>query len=104
MSSVYTIAITQGAIMEFYFHPADESKFKEEAVGNFVRTIVFDTLKDEVTVSFVRQVRKVWEQTCKNNIATDHRIKELSGDHFQIFSWVTKSKSDFGLPSFDLKN
>ena len=89
--------------MDYYFYPEDEKKFKEEAVNKYVRTIVFDTVNGEITTSFVRQVRKVWEQTCKNNIETDLRIKELSGDHFQIYSWVTKSKNDFGLPKFSLK-
>ena len=90
--------------MEFYFYPTDESKFKSHAVGNFVHTLVFDTTEQKVIDSFVRQVRKVWEQTCKNNIETDHRIKKLSGDNYQIFSWVSKSKSDFNLPFFELAN
>jgi len=88
--------------MEFYFYPTDESDFKSKTVGNFVHTLVFDTTEQKVVVSFVRQVRKVWEQTCKNNIETDHRIKELYGDNYQIYSWVTKSKSDFSLPLFKL--
>ena len=86
--------------MEFFFYPADEDKFKKESVNHLVRTVVFDTSKEEVVTSFTRQVHKVWEQTCKNNIETDHRIKVLSGDHFQIYSWVAKSKKDFGLPGF----
>ncbi len=90
--------------MEFFFHPSNEDKFKKEAVNHFVRTVVFDTSKKAVVTSFTRQVRKVWEQTCKNNIETDHRIKELSGDHFQIYSWVAKSEIDFGLPGFTVKN
>ncbi len=90
--------------MDFFFHPADEDKFKEEAMNNFVRTVVFDTSKRAVVTSFTRKVRKVWEQTCKNNIETDNRIiKGLSGDHFQIYSWVAKSEIDFGLPGFTVK-
>lgn len=88
--------------MEFYFYPANESEFKTNAVGNFVHTLVFDTTEQKVIISFVRQVRKVWEQTCKNNIETDHRIKELTGNNYQVFSWVSKSKSDFSLPLFKL--
>ena len=90
--------------MEFFLHPADEDKFKEEAVNNFVRTLVFDISNGTVVTSFARRVRKVWEQSCKNNIATDHRIKELSGDHFQVYSWITKSEDDFGLPGFIAKD
>ena len=88
--------------MEFYFYPTDESEFKANAVSNFVHTLVFDTTEQKVIVSFVRQVSKVWEQTCKNNIETDRRIKELSGESYQIFSWVSKSKSDLNLPFFKL--
>jgi len=88
--------------MEFYFYPADEDRFKQEAVGKFVRTLVYDPTKDVVVLSFTRQVKKLWEQTCKNNIATDHRIKELSDDGLQIFSWITPSKKDFKLPGFSI--
>lgn len=89
--------------MEFFFHPTDENKFKEEAVNNFVRTLVFDCSKGEVVTSFSRQVTKIWENSCKNNIETDHRIKGLSGSNFHIYSWITKSKKDFGLPCFTSK-
>ena len=90
--------------MNYYFYPEDENKFKETAVGNYVRTIVFDVEKRKVTLTFARKVKKIWEQTCKNNIETDHRIKEIHGDTFQVYSWVVKSKDDFGLPQFILKN
>lgn len=90
--------------MRFYFYPNDEDKFKAEAFNNFVRTIVFNELSGEIEVSFIRQVRALWQQTCKNNIETDHRIKELKGDHFQVFSWVAKGKSDFQLPAFVLSD
>lgn len=88
--------------MEFYFYPTDESEFKSVALDNYVHTLVFDTTEQKVIISFVRKVRKVWEQTCKNNIETDHRVKELSGENYQVFSWVSKSKSDLNLPSFKL--
>ena len=84
--------------MNYYFHPADENEFKNKASGNYVRTIVFDTVKEEVVTCFIRKVNKAWEQTCKNNIETDHRIKNLSGNNYQIYSWVAKSKNDFSLP------
>ncbi|NMD50872.1 hypothetical protein HG547_04400 [Shewanella sp. DNRA4] len=88
--------------MKFYFYPTDEEKFKADALSNFVRTIAFNERSGEVEVSFIRQVNTLWQQTCKNNIETDHRIKELSGEHFQVYSWVVNSKSDFQLPAFSL--
>ncbi|MHC8470556.1 hypothetical protein [Plesiomonas shigelloides] len=88
--------------MNFYFYPASEEKFKADALDNFVRTVVFNKLSGEVEISFIRQVRTLWQQTCKNNIETDHRIKELNGEHFQVYSWVVRSKSDFELPAFSL--
>jgi len=86
--------------MQYFFYPVDEKQFKQEAKGHFVRTMVFDTSKYKISNSFIRKVDKVWMQTCKNNIATDKRIKTLSGNHFQIYSWVVQSESDFGLPCF----
>lgn len=86
--------------MEFYFYPDNDQKFKEEALNNFVHTIVFNTETSEVELSFVRKVQKIWEQTCKNNIETDHRIKELSGINYQVYSWVSNSKSNLNLPCF----
>ena len=86
--------------MEFFFYPTSDKNFKEEALNNYVHTVIFDTLKCKVVSSFIREVHKIWDQTCKNNIETDHRIKGLSGDCFQIYSWVTKSKTDFCLPFF----
>jgi hypothetical protein len=88
--------------MKFFFHPANENSFKEQAINNFVHTIVFDTSNGEVVILFTRQVRKKWEQTCKNNIETDHRIKELQGDNYQVYSWVSKSKKDLSLPGFSV--
>ncbi|MCL1046545.1 hypothetical protein L2737_14620 [Shewanella electrodiphila] len=90
--------------MEFYFYPNDETEFKSNAVGNYVHTVIFNTNEHKVVNSYARKVNKHWEQTCKNNIETDHRIKELSGDHFQIYSWISKSKTDFALPFFKAMN
>lgn len=86
--------------MEFYFYPADESMFKERAVNNCVRTLVFDVEKSQVIKLFPRKVGKLWEQTFKNNIETDHRIKELPGNNYQIFSWVVKTEKELGHPGF----
>ena len=89
--------------MKFYFYPADETAFKDEAVGNYVRTLVFKGNTEEIVTCFTRKVGKRWEQTVKNNIETDHRIKEIDGAELQIYSWVTTSKDDFGLPQFGSK-
>ncbi|MCI5165958.1 MAG: hypothetical protein D3903_07645 [Candidatus Electrothrix sp. GM3_4] len=86
--------------MEFYFYPENEEDFKKLATGHFVRTLVFNTQTKQIEKEFVRSVNKHWEQTCKNNIETDHRIKELIGECYQIFSWVTMTKTDFNLPGF----
>ncbi len=89
--------------MEFYFHPSDESKFKRSAVGKYVRTLIFDPVEQQVAVCFVRRVAKLWEQSCKNNIETDHRVKSLMGDHLQVYSWIVESKNEFDLPAFGSK-
>ena len=88
--------------MEYFFYPPDEKAFKESAVNNYVHTIVFDATKCEIASSFTRHVRKIWRQTCKNNIETDARIKILVGDEYQIYSWISKSKNNFNLPSFSI--
>lgn len=89
--------------MKFYFHPHEEEEFKKTAVGKIVHTLVFDTSKQKVIINFSRKVNTIWEQTCKNNIATDHRIKQLKGKNYQIYSWVSNNKNDFNLPFFKPK-
>jgi sulfur relay (sulfurtransferase) DsrC/TusE family protein len=84
----------------YFFYPANEKQFKQEAKNNFVRTIVFDTKECKIANNFIREVKSDWQQTCKNNIETDHRIKSLSGEHFEIYNWVVQSKSDFNLSCF----
>lgn len=86
--------------MNFYFCPSNENTFKEKAVGNYVRTLVFDKTKNAVVLTFARKVSKKWEQSVKNNIETDHRIKSLSGDNLEVYSWVTATKSGLSLPHF----
>ncbi len=86
--------------MKFYFYPQNCDDFKQAAVGNYVRTIIFDHEKGRIVNDFVRKVHKYWEQTCKNNIQSDHRIKALAHDNFQIYSWITKSEDDLCLPFF----
>ncbi len=66
--------------MRFIFEPVNEENFKQEAVGHTIETVVTDSQTGIEIVRFARSVRKKWEQTCKNNIETDHRIKELKND------------------------
>ena len=86
--------------MIFYFYPSDESTFKKQAIDNYVHTLVFDTAKGKIITMFTRHVKKEWSQTCKNNIETDHRIKELHNNDYKIYSWITKSKNELNLPCF----
>ncbi|EPN4988665.1 hypothetical protein WL058_23010 [Vibrio alginolyticus] len=89
-----------GGHMKYFFHPKDEETFKVQAVGNFVRTLVFDPENEKVLLTFHRKVSKVWEQTRKNNIETDHRIKELTNENLHFYSWVVSSKTELLLPNF----
>ena len=66
--------------MKFIFNPSDEKKFKELTVGKTIETIVTNSITGEEICKFTRNVRKLWKQTCKNNIETDHRIKALNKD------------------------
>ena len=86
--------------MEFFFYPSSESSFKSKAVCNLVKTLVFNKNTLEIELLFSRKVNKLWTQTCKNNIQTDHRIKDLPGNHYQIYSWVSKNDESLELPSF----
>ena len=73
---------------EFYFYPNQEEIFKKRAKNNFVFTLVYDKDKLEIVLFFKREVRSKWKQSCKNNIETDHRIKELQDSNYQIYSWI----------------
>ncbi len=86
--------------MKFYFNPIDEDLFKEKAIGNFVRTLIFNKKTNEIHSCYARKVSKKWEQSIKNNIESDHRVKELSGDSYQIYSWIVTSESNLELPNF----
>jgi len=58
-------------MMKFYFNPSDENAFKEKAIGNFVRTLIFDENSNVIHSCYSRKVSKKWEQTVKNNIESD---------------------------------
>jgi len=66
--------------MIFKFEPSDDEKFKSKAVNNKIVSVVVDSITNEIILSFTRKVRKKWDQSCKNNIETDHRIRELTND------------------------
>ena len=85
--------------LDLYIYPRDEDSFKERAVGRYVRTLIVDT-ENKIHLSYSRKVSKMWSQTVKNNIETDHRIKELPNGHYKIYNWVTESESDSSLPLF----
>lgn len=66
--------------MKFTFNPSNEKQFKKMAVGKNIETIVINSLTGQRIIRFTRSVRKLWKQTCKNNIETDHRIKAINKD------------------------
>jgi len=66
--------------MRFIFEPNSNEVFKKRALNNMIETVVHNQRTGEVIVRFTRRVRKIWEQTCKNNVLTDHRIKKLKHD------------------------
>lgn len=66
--------------MRFIFEPANEEIFKNQAVNHTLETVVTNSNTGEEITKFERRVTKKWEQTCKNNIETDHRIKVLKKD------------------------
>ncbi len=88
--------------LKFYFNPIDENLFKEKAIGNFVRTLIFNERTNEIHSCYSRKVNTKWRQTIKNNIESDHRVKELSDDNYQIYSWVVTSELNLELPDFNI--
>lgn len=86
--------------MKFYFSPNNDESFKKEAVNSFVRTLIFNRSTNKIHNCYSRKVSKRWEQSVKNNIESDHRVKGLPNGDYQIYSWVTKNELDFSLPCF----
>ncbi len=66
--------------MIFTFEPTNDKDFKGKAKDRTIEIVVTNSNTGEEITRFTRNVRKKWEQTCKNNIETDHRIKELKND------------------------
>ena len=85
----------------FFFYPKSGEEFKKEAKDNYVIILVINLSNTKQCKIFSRDVKTEWGNSCKNNIETDHRIKELSKeDNFLIYSWVSKNESDYQLPNF----
>lgn len=85
--------------IEYFYFPKNEAVFKKEAKGNIVRTIIV-TLDGSIINSYTRKVNKLWNQTRKNNIETDHRVKDLIAGNYHIYSWIVHKETEFNLPSF----
>ena len=53
-------------------------------------------------IVFSRNVGSVWQNSCKNEVETDDRIRKNSNlneeDKYHIYSWVSESQSDYALP------
>lgn len=84
--------------IKYFFFPKSEADFKKQAKGNFVRTIIV-TSDGVIIKSYTRKVNKFWTQTRKNNIETDHRVKDLAPSN-HIYSWIVHNKTEFNLPFF----
>ncbi|AMC35453.1 hypothetical protein [Janthinobacterium sp. B9-8] len=96
-------SMTSGVDIDFVFFPENEEEFKKKALNNCVRTIVYNIDQSEIHSSFVRSVNVIWKQSCKNNIGTDHRIKNLVSGSFVIYSWIVNSDNDLTIPIFKNK-
>lgn len=78
--------------MIYKFEPKDEKDFMEMAVGNKIQTIVTDSISGQEIINFTRKVKSVWSQTMKNNIQSDHRIKQLvkiqDTSNFIVYTYI----------------
>ena len=55
-----------------------KSKFKENANGKFVHTLIYKPSTNETVNVFSRNVGSVWQNSCKNEVETDDRIRKNS--------------------------
>ena len=87
---------------DYFFYPKDESKFKKSANGKFVHTLIYKPSTNEIVNVFDRKVGCVWQNSCKNQVETDRKIRQNSNlneeDKYHIYSWVSESQSDYALP------
>ena len=86
---------------DYFFYPEGESKFKESANGKCVHTPIYKPSTNETVNVFSRNVGRVWKNSCKNEVETDHRIRKnsnLNEEHkYRAYSWISDSKSDSAL-------
>ena len=86
---------------DYFFYPEGESKFKESANGKCVHTPIYKPSTNEIVNVFSRNVGRVWKNSCKNEVETDHRIRKNSNlneeDKYRAYSWISESKSDSAL-------
>ena len=86
---------------DYFFYPEDESNFKESANGKCVHTPIYKPSTNEIVNVFSRNVGRVWKNSCKNEVETDHRIRKNSNlneeDKYRAYSWISESKSDSAL-------
>ena len=88
---------------DYFFYHKDESNFQESANGKFVHTLIYKPSTNETVNVFSRKVGRVWQNSCKNEVETDDRIRKNSNlneeDKYHIYSWVSESQSDSALPT-----
>ena len=86
---------------DYFFYPEGESNFKESANGKFVHTPIYKPSTNEIVNVFSRKVGRVWQNSCKNEVETDHRIRKNSNlneeDKYRAYSWISESQSDSAL-------
>ena len=78
-----------------------ESNFKESANGKCVHTPIYKPSTNEIVNVFSRNVGRVWKNSCKNEVETDHRIRKNSNlneeDKYRAYSWISDSQSNSAL-------
>ena len=86
---------------DYFFYPEGESNFKESANGKFVHTLIYKPSTNEIVNVFSRNVGRVWKNSCKNEVETDHRIRKNSNlneeDKYRAYSWISDSQSNSAL-------
>ena len=59
---------------KFFFYPKDKNEFFARVEGNYARTLIYKPSTNEIVNVFDRKVGRVWKNSCKNEVETDHRI------------------------------
>ena len=69
---------------KFFFYPKDKNEFFARVEGNYSRTLVFKPSTNKVITTFCRDVNE-WNNSRKNQIQSDSRIKKLERIIHTIF-------------------